>query len=49
MFHKATLYGNMNILKNIDKDIVDNLLNRLVRRDILEKGFFITSEERSKQ
>jgi hypothetical protein len=48
IFHKTTLFGNVGPLKNIDKDIVDYLLSRLVQRGILKKGMFLTSEKANK-
>jgi hypothetical protein len=44
IFHKTVLYGNNGILKNIDKDFLDHLLDRLVRRGILKKGNYLQSE-----
>ncbi|CAF1495310.1 unnamed protein product [Adineta steineri] len=48
IFHKTTLFGNIGVLKNIDKDIVDHLLSRLVKRNILKKGTFLKSDNRNK-
>ncbi|CAF0947108.1 unnamed protein product [Adineta steineri] len=48
IFHKTTLFGNIGVLKNIDKDIVDHLLSRLVKRNILKKGTFLQSDNRNK-
>ncbi|CAF4798635.1 unnamed protein product [Rotaria socialis] len=42
-FYKTTLFGNQGVLKNIHKDQVEYLLNRLVRRGILKKGTFLKS------
>ncbi|CAF1505003.1 unnamed protein product, partial [Adineta steineri] len=42
-FYKTTLCGNQGILKNIKKEKVDHLLNRLVHRGILKKGKYIKS------
>ncbi|CAF1409337.1 unnamed protein product [Rotaria sordida] len=44
IFHKTVLSGNNGILKNIDKDLLDHLLDRLVRRGILKKGNYLQSE-----
>lgn len=44
IFHKTTLSGNNGVLKNIDKDLIDHLLNRLIRRGILKKGQYLQSE-----
>jgi hypothetical protein len=44
-FHKTTLSGNNGVLKNIDKDLIDHLLNRLVRRGVIKKGFYLQSEK----
>ena len=43
LFYKTTLFGNQGILKNIHKDEVEHLLNRMVRRGILKKGKFLKS------
>jgi hypothetical protein len=48
IFHKTILFGNIGALKNIDKDIVDHLLNRLVKRNILKKGIFLQFDNRNK-
>lgn len=47
IFHKTTLSGNLGVLKNIDKDIIDHLLSRLVKRGILKKGIFLQSDKRN--
>ncbi|CAF4654759.1 unnamed protein product [Rotaria socialis] len=44
IFHKTVLSGNNGILKNIDKDLLDHLLDCLVRRGILKKGNYLQSE-----
>ncbi|UJR12693.1 hypothetical protein I4U23_016867 [Adineta vaga] len=44
VFHKTTLHGNDGILKNIDKDLISYLLERMVRRGILKKGYYLKSE-----
>ncbi|CAF3329437.1 unnamed protein product [Rotaria sp. Silwood2] len=44
IFHKTVLSGNNGILKNIDKDLLDHLLDHLVRRGILKKGNYLQSE-----
>lgn len=43
IFYKSMLYGNDGILKNIDKDAINYLLDRLIRRGILKKGKFLKS------
>jgi hypothetical protein len=48
IFHKTTLFGNIGALKNVDKDVVDHLLSRLVKRGILKKGVFLKSENAGK-
>jgi hypothetical protein len=48
IFHKTTLFGNIGALKNVDKDIVDHLLIRLVKRNILKQGTFLQSDNRNK-
>lgn len=42
-FYKTTLFGNQGILKNVHKDEVEHLLNRMVRRGILKKGKYLKS------
>jgi hypothetical protein len=42
------LFGNIGALKNVDKDIVDHLLIRLVKRNILKQGTFLQSDNRNK-
>lgn len=44
VFHKTALFGNHGILKNVDKDLIDHLLDRLIRRGILKKGCYLESE-----
>ena len=39
-FYNTTLFGNQGVLKNIHKDEVEHLLDRMVRRGILKKGKF---------
>ncbi|CAF1292345.1 unnamed protein product [Adineta steineri] len=48
IFHKTTLFGNIDVLKNIDKDTVDHLLSRFVKRNILKKGTFLKCDNRNK-
>lgn len=48
IFHKTTLSGNNGVLKNVDTDLIDHLLNRLVRRGILRKGQYLQSERSNK-
>ncbi|CAF3089710.1 unnamed protein product [Rotaria socialis] len=44
IFHKTALSGNNGMLKNIDKDLLNHLLDRLVQRGILKKGNYLQSE-----
>jgi hypothetical protein len=48
IFHKTTLFGNIGPLKNIDKDVIEHLLNRLVYRGLLKKGLYLKSEKSNK-
>ena len=47
LFYKTTLFGNRGVLKNIHKDEIDHLLNRLVRRGIPRKGKFLKSAKQN--
>ncbi|CAF4531300.1 unnamed protein product, partial [Rotaria magnacalcarata] len=44
IFHKTALSGNNGMLKNIDKDLLNHLLDPLVQRGILKKGNYLQSE-----
>ena len=48
IFHKTSLLGKSCVLKNVDKDLLDHLLNQLVRRGILRKGNFLISAHSKK-
>lgn len=47
IFYKTTLYGNSGVLKNLDKDFVEHLLSRLIRRGLLKHGTFVHTEKSS--